>query len=476
MSLVDLLCSPWAILEDRYAELREIYAAHAAGRLDLAAVEARLGRELKSELKAYEVMPGGVARLAVDGVMAPKANMFMRISGGLSTQMLIDQFDSMAEDRNVKAAAIVWDSPGGNVLSVPAAAAALKRLADAKPTVSVVDGIMASAAYWVGSAANAIYIEGPTNLVGSLGVVQRLQWDAASPNSMTLARGRYKVLSANGEAPRPEVIRQQEGQLDYLYSVLVNAVAEHRRTTADAVLEHMADGRVFVGQQAIDAGLVDGFSTAADMLDRLAHEPEAFAKRRTARITVPATAAQAPEPSTSVTPPEGEAHMSTAAPAAPQAPATLTRDNIQAQHPALFAALQAEFTAAGATAERERIQSVMAQQMAGHGALIQSLAFDGKTTGPEAAVQVLAAERAKLGRTAAQLADDAPAAAPAAATPAVPPQAAAQDMSLPVEARCKAAWETDAKLRGEFTSLEAFTAYARAEEAGKVRRLTTRTA
>jgi len=47
----------------------------------------------------------------------------------------------------------------------------------------------------------------------------------------------------------------------------------------------------------------------------------------------------------------------------------------------------------GAEIERGRIQSVMAQSMAGHESLIQTLAFDGKTTGPEAAVQVLAAER-----------------------------------------------------------------------------------
>ena len=47
----------------------------------------------------------------------------------------------------------------------------------------------------------------------------------------------------------------------------------------------------------------------------------------------------------------------------------------------------------GAEIERKRIQEVMAQDMPGHDALIQKLAFDGKTTGPEAAVQILAAER-----------------------------------------------------------------------------------
>lgn len=478
MNLIEVLCSPWAILEDRYAQLRDIYAAHQRGDLDLAAVEARLSRELYSEQKSYEVGPNGVATLSVDGVMAPKANLLMRVSGGVSTQMLTAQIDSMADDARVTSALIRWDSPGGNVISVPAAAAALARLAAKKPTVSIVDGVMASAAYWVGSAANAVYLEGVTNVVGSLGVIQRLSWDEAQPNTMTLARGRYKMLSRDGQPPSEEMLAQINGQLDYLYTELVNAVAGYRGASAEQVLEHMADGRVFTGQQAIDAGLADGFATAADLADQLAADPAKFARRRKARIAVavgaPAAAAQVVQPQ-AVPAPQGATTMNPAADT-PAAPAAMTRETFQAQHTALFAALQAEFTTAGATAERARIQAVQAQCMPGHEQLVNALAFDGKTTGPEAAVAVLQAERAARGQAAANLAADAPKPVPAAAAPAVPAAPAAQDMSLPVEERCKAAWEASAALRGEFDTLAAYTAYARAEEAGKVRRLTGRAA
>ena len=47
----------------------------------------------------------------------------------------------------------------------------------------------------------------------------------------------------------------------------------------------------------------------------------------------------------------------------------------------------------GAKAERERIQSVEAQLIPGHEALIQDMKFDGKTTGEQAAVKILAAEK-----------------------------------------------------------------------------------
>jgi capsid assembly protease len=288
MNLGGLMHGPWAILPETLLELQSIYATHLKGeQIDLDAVETRLGRPLAAEQPHYELRDGGVAVLFATGVMAPKANMFMRVSGGISTQMLTKQFDSMAADSRVRSVVFVPDSPGGNVLGVPAAVRALRNLAAAKPTVTVVEGVMASAMYWVGSAANQVHIEGETDMAGSLGVVQRVSWEPAEPNAMTLVRGKYKRASINGQPPSAEYLAQAQQQLDYLYSLLVDSVAQHRGTTSDLVLERMADGRVFIGQQAIDAGLVDGVSTVDAMVEKLATNPKAYATRRKAVFSGP---------------------------------------------------------------------------------------------------------------------------------------------------------------------------------------------
>ena len=60
-----------------------------------------------------------------------------------------------------------------------------------------------------------------------------------------------------------------QAQLDAIYSLFVQAVATNRGAPVQTVLDRMADGRVFIGQQAIDAGLVDGFATASEVLSRL---------------------------------------------------------------------------------------------------------------------------------------------------------------------------------------------------------------
>ena len=49
--------------------------------------------------------------------------------------------------------------------------------------------------------------------------------------------------------------------MDYIYSVFVDEVAKHRGKSSSKVLDDMADGRIFIGEQAINAGLVDGVST-----------------------------------------------------------------------------------------------------------------------------------------------------------------------------------------------------------------------
>lgn len=80
-----------------------------------------------------------------------------------------------------------------------------------------------------------------------------------------------------------------------------------------------------------------------------------------------------------------------------------------AENPDAAAALRAEGATAGAAAERTRIQAVREQVMPGHEALVEQLAFDGKTSPEQAAMAVNAAERARLSATAAARASDAPA-------------------------------------------------------------------
>lgn len=470
MNVLEILTSPWAIQPEKLHEIQAIYAAHLRGEgIDIDAVEARLGRPLASEQQDYTVREGGVAVLAIEGVIAAKANMFTRISGGASAQLLSTQLESAAVDARVQSIILNIDSPGGSVFGTPEFAATVRDVALIKPVVTLSDQLMASAAYWFGSASNAVFITGPTVFVGSIGVLQTHDYSPASSGRTTteITAGRYKRMASDNAPLNDEGRAYLQARVDHVYSVFVEAVAAHRGVDVNTVLERMADGRVFVGQQAIDAGLVDGFSSLDALAEQLATDPSRYAKRGRA-VFAPAPSskpshAAALLPSPSIQPLRKGPAMS------------VTREQLAAESPEVLAAIQSESSLSAATAERARIRDVEAQSIPGHEALIASLKFDGKTTGPEAAVAVLAAEKASRRTAAADLASDAPKAVlPVAADPM--DRAPKPDLSTPVEARSQAEWDGSAEVRGEFGTLAAFTAYRRAEENGNVRTLGKRAA
>jgi len=453
MSTLSLLTGPWALLPEKLQQIQDIYAGHLRGdRIDLAAVEARLGRPLANEPKPYEVRRG-VAVLPIHGVIAPKASMFMDISGGCSTQRVQGLLDEALQDPDVSSVIAYLDTPGGAVVGTPELGSAFMRARQVKPVVAYTDGQMCSAGYWIGSAASRIYMSGPTVDVGSIGVVSMHRDFSAQEASLgvkttEVTAGKYKRISSQYEPLTKAGRAHMQERVDYLYSLFVNAVAEHRGVSVEQVLSDMADGRVFIGQQAIDAGLVDGFMSLDELVDRMATDPQAVATppgRRPKAITATTTSgASAPDfisegdPMSEKDQKPDAATQAAVAAAVAQAVSGLNREGLQTGNPALFAALQSEFEAAGAKAERTRILAVQGQSMAGHEKLINELMFDGKTTGPDAAVAVLAAHRAQMGAQAAAHFSDAPAAAASSASAAGKSAAAKSREEMATEAEAYA--------------------------------------
>lgn len=453
MKLLDILNAPWAIDPAKLHEIQAIYATHLRGdKIDIAAVEQRLGRPLANEPKRYEIVDG-VAVLPIEGVLAKRANLFMQISGGCSMQMAERDLRDALADPGVHSIILSIDSPGGTVDGTQTLANAVRAGLSVKPIVTLASGTMASAAYWIGSAAQVAYISDATTNVGSIGVVAKhvdvsRAEEQSGVKTTEIYAGKFKRI-ASQHAPLTEEGRQSiQDAVDYTYSLFVQAVAEQRGVTTEKVLNDMADGRVFIGQQAIDAGLVDGVSTLDALVAQLNQDRTSGQRQTRAGVAQTATP-----------PTQKESSMK------------ITREQLAADAPELLQAILSEGMTAGATAERERIQAVEAQALAGHEALITAMKFDGKSSGGDAAMAVNAAERELRAKQAKATNDDAPKPTPVVPSATVVPPKPDKDANpdMPVEDRCKAAWEADANLRAEFSSLAAFTAFTRAEEEGRAR-------
>lgn len=362
MTVLDVLSSPWAILPDRLEQIHAIYDAKVRGESpDLEALEARLGRPLANERQqAYEVRDGA-ALIPLQGVLGRRMNLMSNMSGGTSTELFARDVQAAVNDPDVKSIVLLVDSPGGTVAGTQSAASAVMAARGSKPIAAFVEGTMASAAYWIGSAADVVVLDSSTAQVGSIGVVathtdiSRME-EASGIKTTEIVAGAYKRI-ASQHGPLSEAGRESiQSQVDYLYAQFVQDVAMQRGVSEEKTLADMADGRIFIGHQAVENGLADSVLTLTETIALLNERVQSRSILPSAR--------------------------------SPMNPQELAAE-WAAENPEAAAALRAE----GAVAETQRVNDVRAQLVPGHEALIEQLAADGQTTGDEAARAIVRAER-----------------------------------------------------------------------------------
>lgn len=271
--LFSIVCGPWAILPATYSIIHEICARHLRGeRLTSSEIEARIGR--KHEPMDGREVPSDVALIEISGVLAKRMNLLGAISGGTSLEIMRNQFQSAVDDPSIKSILLYVDSPGGSVDGTQEFASLIHSARGKKPITAWSDGEIASAAYWIAAAADEIYLSTGTVDVGSIGVVathvdQSAREEQEGLKVTEIVAGKYKRI-ASSHAPLSKSGRDEiQSRVDYIYSLFVSDVAKFRGVSEEEVLENMADGRIFIGQQAVDAGLVDGMRSFDETIEHL---------------------------------------------------------------------------------------------------------------------------------------------------------------------------------------------------------------
>ena len=412
-SAFDLIAAqPWAITNDALTTISAIARRENAAP---EAVEAKLGRPLQNARQV--TMRGSVAVVPVTGPIFRYANLFTEISGATSLEVLARDFTTALEDPSVSAIVLNIDSPGGQASGIAEFAQMVH--ASAKPVTAYIDGTAASAAYWIASAAGRMVISS-TGMVGSIGAVVAI-------DTSNKASGVVEIVSAQSPKKRADVSTadgraQIQSIIDQLAQVFIDNVAAFRGVSVDTVLADFGQGDMRLGAAAVALGMADQVSTLEQVL---------------AELNTPKNS--------------------------PVKGSTMNREQLQAEHPALVAALLTE----GAAAERTRINDVRAQSLPGHEALIAQFEADGTTTGPMAAVAVLNAERAVAAGRHGQLVADAPA---AVAHTSAPKDVIDADAGLSAEEKVKAKWDRSPALRAEFgDNFASYAALEKADAEGKVR-------
>lgn len=437
MRLSDVINAPWAIQPEILNEIQSVYAAHVRNeQIDIAAVEARLGKPLANEPQGYTVQDG-VAVIPIHGVIGKRMNMFSQISGGTSTQLIERDIKTALSDSKVNSIILHIDSPGGTVDGTQNLASVIRDAKTQKPVMTFADGTIASAAYWIGSAADAIVSSSDTTQVGSIGVVAThtdysKAEEAQGIKTTEITAGKYKRIASSNAPLTKEGKAYIQDQVDQLYTIFVNEVAQNRGADIETVINDMADGRVFLSKQAQERGMVDHIASLETTINNMAKGVWPMSKQ------------------VEVMQPE---------------PVAMTAEKIKAEYPEIAQALAKE----GAEQERARIQACEAAGLSGHEAIVNAMKYDGHSTGGDVAMAIVQAEQKLRANHLESVRANAPQVVPLAAVPAIEKDDSVIDKSKPVDQWAKQAWDADEKIRAEFGDFESYLAFEKAFAAGKVR-------
>lgn len=210
-----------------------------------------------------------VAVIPISGLITKNVSFWSWLFPGSSITGITELLQTAITDPKVDAILLNIDSPGGTVNGTNALSEAIFEARNEKPIIAYAS-MMASAAYWIGCGANYVFAD-KTADIGSIGVLMvhteySKHYENEGVKTTYLTAGKYKAIGNDSE-PLSELAKETfRKELDYVYGIFIDTVAKNRGVAADFVKNNMADGRIFIGEQAVTAGLVDMVASIDDAL------------------------------------------------------------------------------------------------------------------------------------------------------------------------------------------------------------------
>ncbi len=237
-----------------------------------------------------ERVTDGVAVIDIRGVMLASPDPLDEFFGGFTNTRAVTRLvESAANDSAVKAIILRVDSPGGSVEGLAELGDAVRSASRRKRVVAQVEGLAASAAYYVASAASEI-VAGRMDLVGSIGTVL-VVFDAskafadAGLRVVPIVSGKFKATGTLGTPLTADEQAYLQGIVDSYFADFRRAVMSGRGVRLSlASMSAVSDGRIFPATNALELGLVDSLGTFNATMQRLTAPSPTSSQRMQARV------------------------------------------------------------------------------------------------------------------------------------------------------------------------------------------------
>ena len=206
--------------------------------------------------------PGSSAVISISGPIMKYDN-----CGDPGTRTYGNLITKANQNPNINSIILMIDSPGGTVDGTMDLATSVG--ASKKPVVSFVDGMMASAAYWIGSKASEIIANNVTSDIGSIGTMLRFidvqpYWEKEGVKF-------HSVYADASTEKNKDFHDLQKGNYDSVKKDL-NTINDQFIASVKASRPNIKatalTGKMFLAQEAIEQGLIDSIGSFSEAVER----------------------------------------------------------------------------------------------------------------------------------------------------------------------------------------------------------------
>jgi len=221
----------------------------------------------------FKNVSGKVVTVPLYGFISHKATIWSALGFETSSETFGMWIDSLVNNGDVGAIVIDVDSPGGTALGLSGVSDKIYSLRGKKPIIAVVNDLMASAAYFIGSAADEIVAD-PDALTGSIGTISVHMDYSEFFNNMGIKptiihSSKFKGEGSPYEPLSAEAKEDMQRMIDDFGSAFESAVARNRNTSISNVRENFGQGRVLRATQAKNVGMIDRIATFENVIKDL---------------------------------------------------------------------------------------------------------------------------------------------------------------------------------------------------------------
>lgn len=229
---------------------------------------------------------GKVATVGISGPLMRSVPAWFSWLGieATETGKVAEAVERFAADPSIETIVLRVDSPGGDAQGIGEAADAIHKAGKKKNVYAVVEGMAASAAYWLASQAGHI-AAAPDSIVGSIGIYQVLVDTSAAAERegikvRVIKSGEHKGAGVSGSPITDAQIAARQEVVDGLAALFVGAVARGRKhVISKGDVTALATGQAWLAAPAMKHGLVDSTEPSSKSLTRINEETKAMSEK-----------------------------------------------------------------------------------------------------------------------------------------------------------------------------------------------------